>query len=269
MRAPSAIRVLRRRRSPIQKRYAEALAQLRTDDGEAERKLEVALASLLAYETTVEEQRWLDQIERLRDDLLASTETVWLKTLQADVAVGDICRKSSVTSDWGLFLFRVVRELKPSVCLELGTLLGMSAAYQAAALDLNDHGRIATVDVSEPLTRLARENLRRLGATRAEVRNGRFQDLLGPLLTEIAPIDLAFIDGAHREDTTLGLFEQILPFTSDAGVLLFDDIAWSNGMKRAWAKIRVAPEVQTSLDFGRLGLCVISRDSELAIGSGR
>ena len=43
---------------------------------------------------------------------------------------------------------RLVRELRPHSCLELGTGVGVSAGYQAAAMELNGVGRLLTLDGS-------------------------------------------------------------------------------------------------------------------------
>ena len=246
---------------PIAQLSEAALVELRSGPGAAPEPLASALEAIAAGAVTTEEQAWLDRIERLRAELLSSTETVWFKTRKSEVPVRDICRDASVSTEWGRFLFRLVRETRPSTCLELGTSLGLSASYQAAALDLNGKGRLLTVEVSEPLSRLASANLQRLGASRAEVRLGGFQEVLGSLLSEIAPVDVAFIDGNHLEDRTIEYFEQIAPCASEGALLIFDDISWSEGMARAWATIQSSDKVVSSVDLGRLGICVIAGEA--------
>lgn len=252
--------------SPIARLSEAALVELRSRPGAAPEPLVSALEAIAAGVVTAEEQAWFERIERLRAELLSSTETVWFKTRESEVPVGNICRDASVSSDWGRFLFRLVRERRPSTCLELGTSLGLSASYQAAALDLNGKGRLLTVEVSEPLSRLASANLQRLGASRAEVRLGGFQDVLGALLSEIAPVDFAFIDGNHLEDRTIEYFEQIAPCASAGAILIFDDISWSDGMARAWATIQSSDKVVSTVDLGRLGICVIAGETSFSSG---
>jgi predicted O-methyltransferase YrrM len=246
---------------PVAQLAEAALTELRSGGNVPPEALTRALEALVTGEVTMEEQAWFDRIERLRAGLLSSTETVRFQTREKDVPVGDICLDASVTPDWGRFLFRLVRETKPSMCLELGTSLALSASYQAAALDLNGKGRLVTVEVSEPLSLIASANLHRLGASRAEVRLGRFQDVLEPLLSEIAPIDFAFIDGNHLEDRTIEYFERIAPCAGVGALLIFDDIGWSNGMERAWRTIQSSAKIANSADLGRLGICVIAGES--------
>ena len=46
---------------------------------------------------------------------------------------------------------RIVRELSPRACLELGAGYGISAAYQGAALELNGSGTLTTMERIEAL----------------------------------------------------------------------------------------------------------------------
>jgi len=155
-------------------------------------------------------------------------------------------------------LFKFIREFRPSVCLELGTCLGISASYHAAALELNNHGKIVTLEGSESLASLARENFERLGLKRVTVVVGRFQDTLEEVLRRQAPIDFVFIDGHHDEHATLAYFEKIFPFLSEDAVLVLDDISWSNGMKRAWKTIVSNKRINISVDLFNVGVCIIA-----------
>ena len=64
----------------------------------------------------------------------------------------------------------------------MGTAVGISAAYQAAALALNGRGTFTTLEGAEPLADIARDNLRRLGLGMVEVVVGRFEDTLDAVL---------------------------------------------------------------------------------------
>lgn len=51
--------------------------------------------------------------------------------------------------DTGIFLYLLVRYLKPSVILECGTSFGASGLFSASALKQNKHGHLITVEVSK------------------------------------------------------------------------------------------------------------------------
>lgn len=157
-------------------------------------------------------------------------------------------------------LYHLVRHMQPRTCLELGTCLGLSAAYVAAALTENDRGEsgpghLVTLEGGAALARLARRHLNALGlGHRAEVVAGRFQDTLSGVLVRHAPIDFAFLDGHHDPKATLSYVDQIAPHLADGAVLVFDDIAWSLGMRRAWHTLRRDVRLVETVDLCTVGL---------------
>ena len=139
----------------------------------------------------------------------------------------------------------------------MGTAVGISAAYQAAALALNGRGTFTTLEGAEPLADIARDNLRRLGLGMVEVVVGRFEDTLDAVLERRRPVDYVFVDGRHDRQATLAYFEQTIPFLAETTFLILDDIAWSDGMKQAWRTIARDKRVGLAVDLGVVGLCVL------------
>jgi predicted O-methyltransferase YrrM len=219
------------------------------------RQLAHAAQATLDHEIEAAEAQQIDAIEALRRELSTST-------LPADAtySIGELCRAASKSPLWTLLLFEIVRACRPTRCLELGTCLGISAAYQAAALQLNGRGLLVSLEGSEPRARLARQNLRKLGLDDATVVTGRFQDLLPEVLEEHAPFDYVFIDGHHQEDATLSYFDRIAPCLSPGAIVVLDDIGWSAGMQRAWQAVRTRDGVAASIDLFLVGICVIGDD---------
>lgn len=157
---------------------------------------------------------------------------------------------------WAGVLFRLVKDLGRVNALELGTCLGVSAAYQAGAMQLNGKGRLTTLEGAPALAELSRRHLDSLGlADRVDIVLGRFEDTLPSVLTERRPFDFVFIDGHHDERATLAYFEQIHPHLAPGAIVVFDDIDWSRGMKRAWRTLVADPRLPVSVDLGRLGVC--------------
>lgn len=157
------------------------------------------------------------------------------------------------------FLFKLIREFKPSLCLELGTACGFSAAYQATALELNCKGKIITMEGSESLSLLAKNNFESLNLKRIEVITGRFQDTLNNTLRKNQSLDFVFIDGHHDKNATLNYFKQIMPNLNDNSIIIFDDISWSSGMKEAWKIIRTNKNLKVSIDLYKIGICIFSK----------
>ncbi|MEY2806196.1 MAG: O-methyltransferase [Planctomycetia bacterium] len=172
--------------------------------------------------------------------------------------VGEACRASKKPA-WAGLLWHLVREFKPERCVELGCCLGISACYQGHALRSNGGGgRLWTLEGAPMLAAVARRHLAEQGLDgRVEVVVGRFQDTLPGLLARHAPIDYAFIDGHHDEQATLRYFEQLLPHLAPRALLVFDDIDWSDGMRRAWARLVDDRRIQLSIDCGEVGVCAV------------
>jgi predicted O-methyltransferase YrrM len=139
----------------------------------------------------------------------------------------------------------------------MGTAVGVSAAYQATALRLNRHGSLVTIEGATSLADIARNNFQQLDLDTVETVVGRFQDVLTAVLTNRQPVDYVFVDGHHDEQATQTYFEQILPFLAEKALLVFDDITWSEGMRRAWNTLAQDRQVGVAVDLGPVGLCVI------------
>jgi len=240
----------------------------------------MVLGETLHNRPTPEEQVWIEKIESLRNELNSSTEQVTLVDYGAGLpqtglgnhkeregkviikTIGDVCRTASKPYMWLFLLLKLIREFRPLVCLELGTCLGISASYQAAALKLNKSGRIVSLEGAESLARLAEGHFLNLGLDNVDVVVGLFQDTLKNVLEENRPIDYAFVDGHHQEEPTLAYFREILPFLSERSVVIFDDISWSEGMKRAWSTIKEHESVKVCVDLVYVGICIIDRTTE-------
>lgn len=237
-----------------------------------------ALRSACTDHLSPEERAWCDRIEALRADLEASdrqisktdhgagtrrTRRTEAEAYRGIVTTTTVARatRASQSRVWALFLFGLVRRLRPRRCLELGTCVGISAAYQAAALKLNGAGTLVTLEGDPALATLATDNLRGLDlADGVELVSGRFQDTLQGVLDAREPIDHAFVDGHHDGTATLGYFEQLLPHLARPALLVFDDVSWP-GMRPAWYTIASSDAVHLSWKLGDMGVCSVGPPS--------
>jgi len=250
------------------------LNRLRKLNIPAAEKIAKAMDETLNNHLSSEEKKWVDKIEELRKRLINSSMAISVtdygagssnirrteegsdKGVVALTTIGKAC-KASKPYFWALFLSKLVKEFEPLKCIELGTCLGVSAAYLAFNQKLAKKGSIVTLEGSESLASLAKENLDALGLENATVVSGKFQDTLDMVLGEHQPIDCAFIDGHHDEEATEIYFQQIQPYLQKGSIVIFDDISWSRGMRNAWKKIRENEKVKISLDLRTMGICVL------------
>lgn len=226
----------------------------------------------LRSHATPQERALFRRIEAVRQRALLSDEVIEQldfgagrpdDTLGADVMASGRKQTRLVASMvqaskspfWAGFLFRIVRNLERKNGIELGTCLGISAAYQASAMKLNGKGKLHTFEGAPALADISARHLRALGLDDyVEIVRGRFSDTLPERLERLAPIDYVFIDGHHDEHATLAYFEQMYPYLSSDAIVVFDDIAWSPGMVRAWQTLRADPRLPVAVDLGRIGI---------------
>lgn len=239
--------------------------------------LSTAVIDAVRGKTSKDESDWIERIEDLRRRMNASSEEVEFMDYGAGSGelgltqeqmyqgravrrtIGQICSRASRTEQSALLLFRLIRELKPRVCIELGTALGISACYQAAALKLNGAGKLVSLEGAASLAAIAARNFTALGLDgHVEVVCGRFQDTLPEVLAAHPSVDYAFIDGHHDEAATVRYFNAFLPALAGNAVVVFDDIQWSEGMRRAWDAIRANENARATVNLGSMGLITVA-----------
>jgi len=244
-----------------------------------------SLAAHRSANLTAEEGRWIQQIEASRTKLCRSRETIsvpdygagapddlipaseMLRGRMTTEIVGEACQLYSKPPIWAGLLFQIIRETKRQNCLELGTCLGISAAYEALALKLNGGGWLVTLEGSAEFARVAECNLMELGLdANVEIRVGRFIDTLPDVLSRGRRFDYVFIDGHHDEEATVDYFERIVPHFAHPAVVIFDDIDWSQGMVRAWKRIKAHRTVGVAIDLVKIGICLTGTNTHRKYG---
>lgn len=193
-------------------------------------------------------------IEELRHRLLQDSTLVKVTDYGAGSQVDShkmrkiksITRYSATSPFFCQVLFRIINLYKPTTLLELGTSMGISTLYQAAAVP---NGRFITIEGCPHIAQLAQKNFDQLHAHNIQLLNGRFNEVLPTALQQLGTLDYVFIDGNHREEPTLEYFEQCLQYSHENSVFVFDDIHWSEGMEAAWEKIKQHPAVTLTIDL--------------------
>lgn len=211
-----------------------------------------------------DETELLSRIEQKRESLLACNDLLDDGSLaepglyDTGVSVGQACEVSKKPRP-SLMLYSLVRALKPQCVIELGTNVGISSAFIAAALKAN--GAITTLDASPYRQKVARNIHSELGFDNVNYKQGLFDDTLADTLRNLGKVDLAFIDGHHQYQPTLDYFEDILRFSSPNAVFVFDDIRWSAGMSKAWSALQNDKRLGVVIDLYSMGICVRASES--------
>ena len=103
----------------------------------------------------------------------------------------------------------------------------------------------------------------KLTSNKIDLRLGPALQTLDKMLAdgEENTVDFAFIDGNHRYEATINYFNTLLPYTHDYSVLVFDDIYWSEDMKRAWEVIKNHAAVTLTIDLFWCGLVFFRKEN--------
>lgn len=261
---------------------SKALQELSRHPHPTAQAIGAACYRALIGEVAPEERAAIARIEALRTRAAASQELLQVEDFGAvsptanltqeqmyagrtvQRTVGESSRAASKRPVWTALLYQLVRAFAAKRCVELGCCVGVSAAYQTTAMQAaGPGGHLWTLEGAKALAEVSQRHFKQLGLDgQIDVVVGRFQDTLESLLQAQGPIDYAFIDGHHDEQATLRYLEQILPHCQPRAMLVFDDIDWSEGMKRAWQAIWADPRLPMAIDCGEIGVVVL--DSTLA-----
>ena len=117
---------------------------------------------------------------------------------------GDIGLHFSLSSSLGhkgRLIATIVRLMRPSNCLELGTCYGMGSMCILSMLERNgESGKLTTVERFDPMYSLAKERLHQRYGDSVSCHKGIIQEVLPGILDGMAKIDLVFHDASHTKE---------------------------------------------------------------------
>ncbi len=206
-------------------------------------------------------------IENLRKLLLLDNREVTIKDLGAGSRiekthkrlVKKIAYSSLKPMRFGQLLFRMVDFYQPRVVVEMGTSLGITTAYLAAA---GSNARVITMEGADEVAALAKKNFEKLQIHHVEMLEGNFDDTLPKLLDRESRLDFVFIDGNHRYEPTVRYFHQLLPALHEYSILVFDDIHWSKEMEQAWNYVCGHEAVNLTIDLFSIGVVFFRKENK-------
>lgn len=167
-------------------------------------------------------------------------------------AVRAIARHAAKPPRLAQLLFRLVNHFRPATILELGTSLGLTTAYLAAA---DSRSQVITFEGCSNTAAVARETFAGLQLHNVHLVEGNLDQTLPATLAGLAqPVDFVFFDGNHRREPTLRYFEECLSKAHENSVFVLDDIHWSAEMEQAWETIKAHPAVTITVDLFYVGL---------------
>lgn len=208
-----------------------------------------------------------DRIHQLYGTLLLSKETITLRDYGAgsrksanSTILGTIAKNATSPSWKGRELHHISMFVKPTITLELGTNLGIGTAYLASASKCQ---QVHTVEGDPSLHQMAKGHWQHLGLTNIESHCGEFLTTIPLVLKSLdQSIDLLYLDGNHRKESTIAYVELLKPHLSDKAVIIVDDIQWSSGMYEAWEILISNYNFNYSLNMGQYGILFCGQGHE-------
>ena len=205
-------------------------------------------------------------IERRRELLLACRDELDVvdygsagskEGLHVQRRVCDIARNQLESARVGQTLFRLVNwlgtnEKRPLEILELGTSLGVTTSYLAAA---NSRNRVMTLEGSDEVLKIAKGVWRALRLENIEWHEGNIDDTLFNYTR--TKLDVAYVDANHTYEATMQYVDFLLPRMQEKGVIILDDIHYSQQMEKAWSELKADERVTTSMDLYHVGLLFV------------
>lgn len=171
--------------------------------------------------------------------------------------VSDIAKGHLESAKVGQMLFRIVewlsrQEQQPLQILELGTSLGVTTAYLAAAESRN---RILTLEGSAEVLNVAKGVWRALKIGNIEWCEGNIDDTLYNCARE--SLNVVYVDANHTYDATMRYLEYLLPRMREKGIVVIDDIHHSAEMEQAWERLKEDERVTSSMDLYHVGMLFV------------
>ncbi len=148
-------------------------------------------------------------------------------------------------------IYQTICYFNPSIIIETGTNLGFTTISMALA---NPNSKVYSIEADKTLVENARQNIMYSHINNIELIHGTFEEKLPQLLGKIEFFDLAYIDGNHKYEATTRYFHDLLKHTTSNSIIIFDDICWSPGMKKAWKEIINHPSITVSINLGSFGI---------------
>lgn len=176
---------------------------------------------------------------------------------QKPISISSIAKKTLSSEKKCRLIFNTIQRYRSKNIIELGTSLGISAAYMASVA--ND-SKVVTIDGDSQIISYASMVHKNLDIQNITILNGHFDEILAKALDVSKKYDLIYIDGNHSMEPTIRYFETLLPVCHNDSIFILDDINWSPDMTLAWDYIKAHPKTTLSIDLYGVGFIFLKKE---------
>lgn len=197
------------------------------------------------------------QIEQLRGRLLKDKTQIEIEDFGAGSrknqsnkrSISELTKNAAVSKKYGALLNRIVDFYGIENCLEMGTSMGVGCAYLAKKAK-----QVVTIEACAAIQNQAKQNLQKSNIGTIEFLQAEFDEGLKMAFESNLNYGLIYIDGNHQYQATLNYFNQLIDKVDNDTFLIFDDINWSEGMRKAWVEIVNSDKINVSIELFRMGI---------------
>jgi len=197
------------------------------------------------------------KMRRFHAEMAASRQPIHYNEFKEGVTrihtltIGKMIRRFGVSPRNGGLLFRLAARFSPEIMLELGSSLGVSSMYLAAA---QPNARLITLEACPESALQAAIHHQQAGIRNIRIINTLFDEGLQEVLDSLPRLDLVYLDGNHRYEPTIRYYNMIKPLLHPQSLVILDDIHYSPGMEKAWKEICSDEKVSASVELFHFGL---------------
>lgn len=145
---------------------------------------------------------------------------------------------------------RIIHYINATQILELGTSMGITTLYLAQ----KDNTRVTTFEGNSSMVNVALTHFEYFDKKNIELIEGNMDSRLSEFLLQPRKIHFVLMDANHRYEPTIRYFNLLSRRMDDKGVIVLDDIYYSEEMQRAWKELCNHQLVYGSVDLFRCGL---------------
>jgi len=197
-------------------------------------------------------------IEDIRNKLLLNTTEVTVNDMGAKSThfqnerrpLSKIAATSLSPDSYARLYNRIIHYIDAKQIIELGTSLGITALYLAQKKD----AYLTTFEGNAAMINVALAHFEYFNKKNISLVEGNIDTELSDFLMKPTKIHFALMDANHRYEPTIRYFNLLARRMADKGIIVMDDIYYTEEMNQAWKEVCNHPLVYGSVDLFRCGI---------------
>lgn len=198
-------------------------------------------------------------IENVREELLKSKIIIDFQEGKSHVKrkVSILTKQYEIPVKYGQLLFRLINRFQPHRVIEVGSMMGISTSYIAAA---NSKIKVLNIQKDRHTAEVAKENFRKLRLKNIETVIADVDNVLPEILSKSGPSDFVFINKNLKHENILSYFYQCLEKADESSVFVICDIYKTAQMKECWTQIKNDNRVTVTIDLFFIGIVFFRKE---------